>query len=236
MSMKNKEGLWVFSPSGLYNFVGCPACFWVDQHVGRAPTLPLRLNDAMDTKLKSRYDSFRKKGQLPPEISELKDIRLYPNLDELEIWRSKKSELQYINKRDGYVLAGKIDELFINKRGEFIIADYKSSGDEPKPEKLDYYWLQLHGYALMFLKKGYKVANKAYLLNYYPKIHTSASMRVDLACKIIEAHLNIPKFEKMLRKMVSFLNNDYQSANKECRVCEYHTKRHNYLADYPICN
>lgn len=223
--MKTKDGLWALSPSGLYNFIGCPACFWVDQHIGRAPMLPLRLNDAMDTKLKSRYDSFRKKGQLPPEISELKGLQLYPDYPQLEIWRSKKSELQYTNQKDGFVLAGKIDELFINKRGELVIADYKSSGDEPKPEKLDYYLLQLHGYALMFQKKGYKVANKAYLLNYYPKTRTSPSITIELACKVIEARLNLPEFEKTLRKMVKFLEKDFPRANEKCKTCIYQMKR-----------
>ncbi len=186
--------------------------------------LPLRLNDAMDAKFKSRYDSFRKKGQMPPELDRLKGLRLYPNLQQLEIWRTKKSELQYTNPKDGFVLTGKIDELFVNKRGEFIVADYKSSGDEPKPEKLDYYRLQLHGYALMFQKKGHKVANKAYLLNYYPKIRTNPSMAVDLACKVIEAKLDIPEFEKTLRKMVRFLDSDYPNATEGCVTCVYQTK------------
>lgn len=229
--MKTPENLWSLSPSGLYNFIACPACFWVDQHVGRAPMLPLRLNDAMDTKLKSRYDRFRKKGLLPPEISDLKGVKLFPDVTQLDLWRSKKTELEYVNKKDGYVLAGKIDELFVNKKGEFIIADYKSSGDEPKPEKLDYYLLQLHGYALMFLKRGYKVANKAYLLNYYPKTKTNPSMSVELACKVIEANLDIPAFEKTLRKMVKFLNNDYPNANEGCKTCVYHVKRENCLGE-----
>ena len=183
--MLNKDGLWSLSPSGLYNFIACPACFWMDQHVGRAPMLPLRLNDAMDAKLKSRYDFFRKRGKMPPEIVNLKGLKLFSDLEQLDLWREKKSELQFENKKDGYVLAGKIDELFVNRKEEFVIADYKSSGDEPKPEKLEYYRLQLHGYALMFLKKGYKVANKAYLLNYYPKTRTSPSISVELACKVI---------------------------------------------------
>lgn len=229
--MRNKDGLWALSPSGLYNFVGCPACFWVDQHVGRAPSLPLRLNDAMDAKLKSRYDTFRKKGQLPPEIADTKGIKLFPDLAQLDIWREKKAELQYVNEKDGYVLAGKIDELFLNQKEELVIADYKSSGDEPKPEKLEYYRLQLHGYALLFLKKGFKVANKAYLLNYYPKRRTSPSMSVELACKVIEAKLDIPEFEKTLRRMVKFLNKDYPDANEGCKTCTYHVKRRRYLDD-----
>lgn len=226
--MKNKNGLWTLSPSGLYDFVGCPTCFWVNQHIGRAPSIPPRLNIVMDIKFKSRYDSFRKKGMLPPEIDHLKGLRLYPDLEQLDIWRSKKSELQYVNEKDGYALAGKIDELFLNKKGELIVADYKSSGDEPKPEKLDYYLLQLHAYALLFLKKGYKVANKAYLLNYYPKIVTSPSMSVTLACKVIEAKLDLLGFEKTLKKMVKFLDQESPFSNEICKTCMYQMKRKVY--------
>ncbi|MEK7102065.1 MAG: hypothetical protein AAB912_00350 [Patescibacteria group bacterium] len=77
----------------------------------------------------------------------------------------------------------------------------------------------------MFQKKGYKVANKAYLLNYYPKTRTSPSMAVDLACKVIEAKLDLPEFEKTLRKMVKFLEKDYPNANEECKTCVYQVKR-----------
>ena len=186
---------------------------------------PLLLNNAMDTKLKSRYDSFRKKGLMPPEIANMKGLKLFPDLKQLDLWREKKGELQFENKKDGYVLAGKIDELFLNRKGELVIADYKSSGVEPKPEKLEYYRLQLHGYALMFLKKGFRVADKAYLLNYYPKTRTSPSISVELACKVIEAKIDIPEFEKTLRKMVKFLNKEYPNANEECKTCSYHLKR-----------
>lgn len=191
--------------------------------------LPLRLNDAMDTKLKHRYDSFRKKGEVPPELEELKGLKLYPDVKQLDIWREKKSVLAYENKKDRYVLSGKIDELLVNRKGEFVIADYKSSGDEPKPEKLDYYLLQLHGYALMFKKNGYKVADKAYLLNYYPKTKTSPSKSVELAFKSIEAKLDLEKFEKTLREMVKFLEKKYPGAGDECKTCVYFKKRKQHI-------
>ena len=46
--MKNKEGLWKLSPSGLYGYTKCPSCFWIDNHYKKAPMLPLLLNSAMD--------------------------------------------------------------------------------------------------------------------------------------------------------------------------------------------
>lgn len=226
--MRDENGLWKLSPSGLYNFIGCPACFWVDQHVGRAPSLPLLLNDAMDAKLKSRYDNFRKKGMVPPEIEHLK-LKLYPDLDQLDIWRAKKSVLQLVNEKDGYILAGKIDELLVNKKNELVIADYKSSGVEPKDTKLDYYRLQLNAYALLFKKAGHKVSNKAYLLNYYPKFRTNPSKSVELACKVIEADLDLSAFEKTLRKMVKFLETPYPMANMDCRTCAFQVKRSEVL-------
>ena len=154
--MKNKEGLWKFSPSSLYGYEDCPSCFWVGEHVGRHPfTLPLRLNDAMDERLKVRYDGFRKKGKLPPEISDFEG-RLFEDQGTLDEWRNNKTALRYINEKDGYVLEGKLDEVLVTEKREHIPADYKSSGDEPKEDKQKYYRMQLHAYALMIREKGYK--------------------------------------------------------------------------------
>jgi len=69
--MKNKDGLWKLSPSGLYGYSECKSCFWIDNNYKRAPMLPLLLNSAMDSILKHRYDKYRIKNTFPPEAIEL---------------------------------------------------------------------------------------------------------------------------------------------------------------------
>lgn len=223
--MKNKEGLWKLSPSGLYTFEECPACFWVEQHLGRAPSIPMRLNDAMDEKLKIRYDEFRKQGELPPEISDLKGMKLFDDLETLNKWRNDRTALRYVNEKDGYVFEGKLDEVFVSDKGEYMPADYKSSGDEPKPDKQKYYRLQLHAYSLMLREKGYKPADKAYLIHYFTKDRKDSSLSMDFNCYLDEVSISLAPFERKLKEMVGFLNQDFPGANQECKKCILQEKR-----------
>lgn len=224
--MKDNSGFWKLSPSGLYSFEDCKACFWAENHVGRHPfTLPLRLNDAMDSRLKSRYDHFREKGEMPPEIKDLKGIKLFPDINQLEEWRNNKTALKFINEEIGYTLEGKIDELFVNEKNEFIPADYKSSGDPPKEDKQKYYRLQLAAYAFMFKNKGYDVADKAYLLHYFTKDRKDISLGMEMDFHVDEVKVNLSEFSKKMAEIIELLNGPYPGANMECKRCAWLEKR-----------
>lgn len=224
--MKTKEGLWKLSPSGLYGFEDCKSCFWAENHIGRHPfTLPLRLNDAMDNILKHRYDKFRKKGEVPPEISHLRGIKLFKDTEKLEAWRNQPTALAYRNERDGYVLQGKLDEVLVDDKNRLTPADYKSSGDEPGIEKQKYYRLQLHAYALMIKKQGYSVSDRAYLLHYFVKDKTQPSMEVVFDNHVDRVKIDLPAFQKVMREMVEFLNAPLPGANKKCKKCAWVEKR-----------
>lgn len=224
--MKTTQGLWKLSPSGLYTYEDCPSCFWIEQHVGRHPfTLPLRLNDAMDERLKIRYDSYRRKGALPPEISDAEGIKLFSNQDTLDEWRNNRTALAFINNDDGYLFEGKIDEVFVTDEDELMPADYKSSGDEPKEDKQKYYKLQLHAYSLMLREQGYKVANRAYLIHYFTKNRQDPSLNMEFICHLDEVKISLDAFENKMREMVEFLNSDYPGANQMCSRCLWLEKR-----------
>lgn len=215
------------SPSKLYSFVDCPSCFWAENHIGAHPfTLPLRLNDAMDSRLKSRYDSYRAKGELPPELAaEVKGIRLFPDLAQLEDWRNNKTALRYIDEKLGYQLEGKIDELFLGPKNEFIPADYKSSGDPPKEDKQKYYKLQLAAYAWMFANKGHEVGDRAYLLHYFTKDRLDPSMAMELDFHADEVAIDLSAFQRTMKAIIDLLNGPYPGSNVFCKRCEWIEKR-----------
>lgn len=224
--MKNRNGLWKFTPSSLYSFIDCKACFWAENHIGKHPfTLPLRLNDAMDTKFKHRYDKFRKLGQLPPELKDLKGYKLFDDFKTLESWRTKSSALEYVNQADGYFLKGKIDEVLVNPEEELVPSDYKSSGDPPKHDKYKYYELQLNAYALMIENKGYKVAKEAFLLHYFPEDPTETSINVKLDFHIDRVKLDLNKFQKTMKEMVNLLENPFPGTKSICKKCSWLFKR-----------
>lgn len=225
--MKTPEGLWKLTPSGLYTFEECRACFWLEQHLGRLPSIPMRLNDAMDEKLKNRYDRYRAQGQLPPEISHYKGIKLFEDLATLQEWRNNRTALRYVNEKEGFLLDGKLDEVFVSDEGELMPADYKSSGDEPKADKQKYYRLQLHAYSLMIRGKGYKVGDKAYLIHYFTKNRQDHNLPMDFNCHLDEVKIDLLSFQTTLKEMVDLLNRDFPGANQDCKKCLWQEKRKN---------
>lgn len=224
--MKTKDGLWKLSPSGLYTYEACKACFWLEQHIGRGPSVPMRLNDAMDEKMKHRYDLYREKGELPPEIKgKLGGVKLFDDLAVLDPWRTSWTAFRYENNKDGYAFGGKIDEIFVTDRGEVIPVDFKSSGDVPKADKQKYYRLQLHAYALMLRENGYKTADRAYLVHYFTKERDNPDLTMEFDSYLDEVKIDLERFEKTLRSMVEFLNQNYPGADKFCRNCVWQEKR-----------
>ncbi|QQG46537.1 MAG: PD-(D/E)XK nuclease family protein [Candidatus Niyogibacteria bacterium] len=225
--MKTKNGLWKLSPSGLYSYTECKACFWLENHHRKPPMLPLALNTAMDSILKTRYDKYRADKKFPPESKELEKmgIRTFDDLELLNEWRTNSSALKVVNENSGYELVGKIDDVFVESDGRFIPADYKSSGNAPAEDKQKYYRDQLAAYGYMFLKNGYKPSDRAFLLHYFVKDKNDPSTEVKFASHVDEVKIDAKNFEKKLKEMVDFLEKPYPGDDLECKKCDYYAGR-----------
>jgi len=229
--MKNKDGLWRLSPSGLYGFTECKSCFWVDNHYKKAPMLPLLLNSAMDSILKSRYDKYRENNTFPPEtVNELtkEEIQPYNDLDQLGEWRDNLSALKVVNEKIGYELRGKIDDVLIENDGRLIPADYKSSGNEPSEDKQKYYRDQLAAYGFMFSQHGHKVSDRAYLLHYFPKDKNNPDIKVEFDGHVDLVDIGSIDIEQKLKDMIELLEGPYPGHNEDCKVCSYHDGRNGH--------
>jgi hypothetical protein len=229
--MKTKDGLWKLSPSGLYKYSECPSCFWVDNHYKKAPMLPLLLNSAMDSILKSRYDKFREQDTFPPEALELANegIKPFADIELLNEWRSSSSSLKVVNKEIGYELVGKIDDVLVENDGRLIPADYKSSGNAPAEDKQKYYRDQLAAYGFMFQQHGHKISDRAYLLHYFVKDKNDPALEVVFNSHVDRVDIGSINIEQKLVDMVALLNKPYPGHNPDCNTCSYHEGRNGTL-------
>ena len=225
--MKNKEGLWKLSPSGLYGYTDCQSCFWVDNHYKRAPMLPLLLNTAMDSILKHRYDKYRENDTFPPESIELEKegIKPFKDLELLQEWREKVNALRVIDEKAGYELRGKIDDVLVESDGRLIPADYKSSGNPSADDKQKYYRDQLAAYGFMFRQHGHEVSDRAYRLHYFPKDKTNPDIKVEFDGHVDLVDIGAIDIEKKLKDMVALLNKSYPGHNNDCDKCSYYDGR-----------
>lgn len=225
--MRTKEGLWKLSPSGLYSYTECKACFWLENHHRKPPMLPLLLNSAMDSILKARYDKYRAEKKFPPESAELEKQGVKPldDLEQLNEWRTNLNALKVEDEDAGYVLVGKIDDVLVEPDGRLIPADYKSSGNAPKEDKQKYYRDQLAAYGFMFSKHGHKPSGRAFLFHYFVEDKNNPSLEVKFASHIDEVKIDADSFEKKLREMVNFLEGPYPGDGLECEKCMYYAGR-----------
>ena len=69
----------------------------------------------MDKILKIHFDSYMEKGELPPELKELKDVKLFDDVELLRVWRSNFKGIPWEDEV-GNLFRGAIDNLL--KKGK----------------------------------------------------------------------------------------------------------------------
>ncbi len=107
-----------FSPSSLQEFQRCARCFWLSRNRnikaprGIYPSIPGRL----DKLLKVRYDYWRLRDDLPPELrAQLTSLLLYPTLEDIVRWREWNTAL--VATHDNLQISGMIDDALTTEDG-----------------------------------------------------------------------------------------------------------------------
>ena len=152
-------------------FMNCPLCFYLDCRLGvaRPPGFPFALNSAVDALLKKEFDIHRAKKEPHPLMKAygLKDVIPFEHED-LNLWRENFKGIRYIHKPTNLLVTGAIDDIWINKKGELIIVDYKSTSKEEKVT-LDKEWQisykrQMEVYQWLFRMNSFKVSSTGYFV------------------------------------------------------------------------
>ncbi len=155
-------------------FLKCPRCFYLDNKLGikRPADFPLNINNAIDTLFKKEFDQYRKEKK-PHPIMTAYGIDAIPfDHEKLSTWRDDNKTFEGIRYQDpetGFIVAGMVDDIWVNSDGELIVADYKSTSKEGKIEALDADWQigykrQMEVYQWLLRKNGFKVSNTGYFV------------------------------------------------------------------------
>lgn len=140
-------------------------CFYLDVRLGvaRPPGFPFALNSAVDALLKKEFDLHRAKGRPHPLMHAygLKDVVPFDHED-MEIWRSNFKGITFVHEPSNLLVTGAIDDVWVDKDGEIMIVDYKSTSKEEKVS-LDKEWQigykrQMEVYQWLFRMNGFKVS------------------------------------------------------------------------------
>ena len=208
------------SPSSLGLMKECPRCFWLRFNKGIKrpetgfPTLPA----GMDRILKEHFDRFRDRGLLPPELHELKGVKLFDNVKLLEVWRNNLRGIQWVDK-EGNVLRGAVDNV-LQKGKKLIVLDYKTRGYPLKEDTAERYQDQLDIYNFLLRKTGYETEDYAYLLFYHPdKVDDDGD--VVFNTDLVDRKISVKNAERILKEALGVLEGEMPESGDECGFCEW---------------
>lgn len=206
--------------SGLNLFKECPKCFWlhynkkVHRPRGIFPSLP----GGMDLVIKKYFDKFR--GSLLPELKGKVEGKLMENLETLNKWRNWRTGPRYTDEKLGAELFGALDEC-LEDEGIYIPLDYKTRGYPPKEgDSEKYYQTQLDTYSLLLNENGFKTADFAYLLYYFPK-EVKENGVVEFNIEPVKVGTDLKRAKKTFEDAVALLKGPMPAHHSECEYCGF---------------
>lgn len=214
------------SPSTLNLFLECPLCFWMQFRKGIShpssifPSLP----SGMDRVLKAHFDSYREKGLLPPELSELDGMKLFDKMELLKVWRNNLKGIAYEDKKVGAILRGAVDDVLVDGK-KLVVLDFKTRGFPLKEDTHESYQEQLNIYTYLLEKNGFDAEHYAYLLFYYPNM-VNGDGSVLFNRKLVKMKTSPSDAEKLFHSAVKLLQDDEPpKESDDCDHCRYVTVR-----------
>lgn len=213
-------------------FLECPRCFYLDRRLGLGrPEMPgFALNSAVDKLLKNEFDLLRKNGE-KHELMEKYDIDAVPfNHPNLPIWRDdvyKWVGASVVHKETNLEICGIIDDIWVNKKEELLIVDYKSTSTSQEisleDEYKQGYKKQMEIYQWIFRKMGFKVNDTGYF------VYANASKnrpkfdgRLEFELSIISHEGDDSWIEPIIFKIKECLDlNKLPKSNENCQYCKY---------------
>ena len=208
------------SPSSLSLLKDCPRCFWLhhNKQIKRPEGIFPSLPSGMDKILKIHFDNYMEKDELPKELSELKDVKLFKDKELLKEWRSNFKGIQYTDKK-GNLFRGAVDNILV-KGNKLIVLDYKTRGYALKEDTAAHYQDQLDIYNFLLRKNNKQTEDYAYLLFYHPE-KVDEEGKVIFNTDLVKMKIDIKNAENIINKAIKVLEGEMPKPSKECKFCEW---------------
>lgn len=158
------------SRSKIELFKQCPRCFWLEAIKGikRPSSPPFNINKAIDELFKKEFDIHRSKKTAHPIMIENKVDAIPYAHEEIDTWRHNFTGVQYEDKTNNLVVFGAVDDIWVNKKNELIVVDYKATAkDREVSIESDWqiaYKRQMEIYQWLLRQNGFEVNKIGYFV------------------------------------------------------------------------
>ncbi|MBI2040740.1 MAG: PD-(D/E)XK nuclease family protein [DPANN group archaeon] len=211
-----------FSKSSLSLLKDCPRCFWLhfNKKIKHPSTIFPSLPSGMDAILKKHFDSYRERGELPPELQTLEkeNIKLFTDKKQLTIWQNNFKGIQW---KDGHgnLFMGAVDDLLTKDR-KIIVMDFKTRGFPKKDDTAALYQDQLDIYNFLLRKNGFETEDYGYLIFYHP-LEVAKTGDVIFHKDLVKMKVDVKNAEKIFKQAVEVLDGPIPKSSEECGHCKW---------------
>lgn len=218
------------SRTTIEKFLTCPRCFYHENVCGlKKPPIPgYTLNIAVDENVKTEMMNHRSQGTTP-EILKNQNLELFLH-DDLKNWQKMNKGIRFLNEERNTEYFGLVDDVLVNKMGELVMVDTKSTSKKEEMTTLENvfnngktYQRQLEIYSYLFQKNGFPVNSTGYLL-YYNAIKGETDFNGIMRFKttLIPMKLDTSWIESCLENLHECLQKDEAPPpSEDCDFCLY---------------
>lgn len=217
------------SRSKIELFLNCPRCHYLDARLGlgRPPGFPFSLNSAVDCLLKKEFDIHRARETTHPLMVAYGVDAVPFGHEDMDKWRENFVGIQVLYEPCNFLVTGAVDDIWINRAGELIVVDYKSTSKDTEVT-LDADWQegyknQMEIYQWLLRQKGFNVANTGYFVYANGRKDREAfDARLEFEIKIIPYTGSTDWVEDTLKDIKKTLSGgEIPEKNKDCDFCNY---------------
>jgi len=213
-------------------FLQCPRCFYLDRRLGLGrPSMPgWALNSAVDQLLKNEFDLLREKGQAHRLMKEYGIEAIPFSHPDLPQWRDDVYHYvgaSVVHRATNLEICGIVDDIWINKKKELLIVDYKSTSTNKvislDDEYKQGYKRQMEIYQWIFRQMGFKVNDTGYFVFANAgKNRLQFDGRLEFAMSIISYQGDDSWVESTIFEIKKCLDsNKIPVSNPNCEFCRY---------------
>ncbi len=212
-------------------FTECRRCFYLDNKLGVARPRPpaFTLNLAVDALLKKEFDIHRAAGTAHPLMKKYGVDAVPLSHELLNVWRENFKGIEFFHKPTGLTISGAIDDIWVNKDGEFIVVDYKATSKDTAVESLaDSGWdaqykRQMEIYQWLLRRNGFKVSDTGYFVYVNGKKDKEAfEGKLEFDITLIAHKGSDAWVEKTIFEIKKCLDSkELPEPSRECEFCAY---------------
>lgn len=209
-------------------FKDCPRCFYLDRRcgVGRPPGFPFTLNAAVDALFKKEFDIHRAQNTAHPLMKAYKIDAVPFQHEKMDEWRENFKGVQFLHRPTNFLVFGAVDDLWINKKGELIVVDYKATSTSSEitleAEYREAYKRQMEVYQWLLRQNEFKVSDTGYFVYANgDKDKEAFDAKLEFKIQIIPYEGKANWIEDTLEEARKCLIGNIPEANPKCEYCGY---------------